>query len=177
MVFEQTRFTRQLSRLELAVAVILIGIFMGLFVQRVLLLTVAAEATSVEQMIRNLRTGIMLYVSDRLIEGKVDRIADLVQSDPFTVMNTPYGNYGGAATAAEIKAAPPGQWFYDRDNHELVYKVVNRKYFRNDRGTDLVRLKTVLNFADRNNDGRFERGIDRPRSVSLRVLDRYEWTY
>lgn len=155
----------------------LIGIFITLFVQRVILLTVAAESSSLEQMIRNLRTGIMLYSSEQLLEGKLERIEKLAQSDPFDVMDTPYGNYGGTRTAVEITQAQPGQWFYDSDNHELVYKVINGDYFRNARGTDLVRLKIVLNYDDRNHDGSYERGIDRPRGVSLQVVDDYEWTF
>lgn len=177
MAFEQMRFSRSLSRLELALAVTLIGIFMGIFVQRVILLTVAAEATALELMIRNLRTGMMLYVSRQLLEGRRDRIEELAQSDPFVVMDIPYGNYGGVATAAEIEGVEAGQWFYDRDDNELVYKVVNRDYFRNDEGTDLVRLKTVLSYDDRNNDGSYERGIDRPRGVSLQLVGHYEWSY
>lgn len=176
MVFEQTRLTRPLSRLELAGAVILIGIFISVFVQRVMLLTVAAEAASLNLTIRNLRTGITLFVSEQLLEGRTDHIADLVESDPFNLMQTSY-DYGGAKTTAEIAAAKPGQWFYDRDRHELVYKVVNSDYFMNAEGTNLVRLKTVLNYDDRNQDGSYERGIDRPRSVALRVVDKYEWTY
>lgn len=177
MANEQTRFTRPLSRLELAIAVILISIFIGVFVQRVILLTVAAEATSLDLMIRNLRTGMMLYTSSQLLAGKTDRIADLVEGDPFNMMGTSYGNYGGPLTAVEIAAAQPGQWYYESDNHELVYKVVNSDYFRNAAGTNLVRLKTVLNYDDRNNDGSYERGIDRPRGVSLHVIDSYEWSY
>lgn len=177
MAFEQTRFTRPLSRLELALAVTLIGIFMGIFVQRVILLTVAAEATAVELMIRNLRTGMMLYVSSQLLEGREDRIEELAQSDPFTVMNTPYGNFGGVISRAEVEGAESGQWFYDRDDNELVYKIVNRDYFSNENGTDLIRLKVKLNYEDRNHNGSFEHGIDRPTGVSLKVVDSYQWTY
>jgi len=159
------------------VAVMLIGIFITVFVQRVILLTVAAESTSLDQTIRNLRMGMMLYSSEQLLQGKPEYIEKLAESDPFDVMDTQYGNYGGTKTAEEITKAQPGQWFYDSDNHELVYKVINGDYFRNARGTDLVRLITVLNYDDRNHDGSYERGIDRPRGVSLRVVDEYEWTY
>jgi len=163
--------------LELAVAVVLIGIFITVFVQRVILLTVAAEATSLEQMIRNLRTVMMLYSAEQLLEGKPERIEKLAESYPFDVMDIPYGNYGGTKTTEEMATAQPGQWFYDNDNHELVYKVINGDYFRNARGTDLVRLKTILNFDDRNHNGSYERGIDRPRGVSLQLVDDYEWTF
>ena len=177
MAFEQTRFTRPLSRLELALAVTLIGIFMGIFIQRVILLTVAAEATSLELMIRNLRTGMMLYVSNQLLEGREDRIEKLAQSDPFAVMDTPYGNYGGVISGEKVKGIEPGQWFYDSDDNELVYKVVNSGYFSNSSGTDLIRLKIKLNYEDRNNNGSYEHGVDRPMGVSLNVVDNYEWTY
>ena len=80
-------------------------------------------------------------------------------------------------TTAGIEEADAGQWFYNTVNNELVYKVVNHDYFRNTGGTDLVRLKTVLNYDDRNNNGSYEHGIDRPRGVSLRLVDDYEWTY
>lgn len=177
MALEQTRFSRPLSRLELALAVIFIGLFIGLFVQRVMLLTVAAEAASLEQMIRNLRTGTMLFVARQLIEGRYDRIEELALSNPLAVVETPFGNYGGAITTDAIEAAAAGQWFYDTVSNELVYKVINLDYFRNAAGTDRVRLETVLNYDDRNNDGKYEHGIDHPRGVSLRVVDEYEWTY
>ena len=176
MADEQKRFTRTLSRFELAIAVILIGIFIGVFVQRVILLTVASEATSLELMIRNLRTGVMLYVSGQLIEGRYKLIEKLAESDPFNYMEAPF-NYGGSRTAGEIETAAAGQWFYDRDNEELVYKIINKDYFNSETGKDEVRIKFVLSFDDRNNNGTYEQDTDRPHGVSLKLMNKYAWSY
>jgi hypothetical protein len=119
----------------------------------------------------------MLYVAQQLIEGRVERIEELAESDPFNVMDMPLGNYRGVMTAAGIEAADAGQWFYDSAANELVYKVVNSDYIRTDDGTGLIKVKMILDYDDRNNNGSYEHDIDRPRGVSLRVMNRYQWSY
>ena len=178
MVFEQRRLSRPLSRIELAVSILLISMFIGIFIQKILVLTAAAEATALELMVRNMRIGVMTRVAELLIEGNYAGIAGLVESNPMSVMNTPARVYRGKSPDGIDGNIESGVWYYDAQQRLLFYDVINEDYFRTE-GTipGRVRIKFRLNYEDRNINGNYDEGIDNPRGVSVVVLDRYEWTY
>jgi hypothetical protein len=178
MVYEQRRLTRPLSRIELVISILLIGMFIGIFIQKILVLTAVAEATALELMLRNLRTGVMTRVAELLVEGNYAGIADLAESNPMSVLETPVRVYKGKLREGIGRKIEPGVWYYDEDQNILVYDVINDDYFSTEGEVPgRIRIRFRLNFEDRNNNGNYDDGIDRPQGVSVVIVDRYEWIF
>ena len=174
----QIQLTHPLSRLHLLIAILLMGLFFGVFMRKILLLEVAAEATAMELMIRNIRSGVMAEVAGLLIEGDYAGIVRLAGANPMGVMDTPAWVYRGRLKEGDMLDVESGLWYYNEDQKQLVYYVVNTDYFQVDEnGPARVRLKFRLIYDDRNKNGEYDEGIDQARSVSVDVLDNYTWAY
>lgn len=178
MVYEQTRLSRPLSRIELTVSIILICLFIGIFIRKILVLTAAAEATALELMIRNMRSGVMVKVADLIVKGDYQGIAELAKSNPMSVLETPAGVYKGILPEGDSSEIEAGKWYYDKEGKQLIYDVVNTDYFITEGSIPgRIRVRFRLNYEDRNNNGNYDSGTDIPRGVSIDVMDKYRWTY
>ena len=178
MVYEQTRLSRPLSRIELGVSILLISLFIGIFIHRVLVLTAAAEATALELTLRNMRTGVRLKVANLLIEGDYAGIVALANSNPMSVLDTPTEIYKGTVNNSDDKKIDRGKWYFDENSKQLLYGVVNSDYFVSKGNiAGRIRIRFKLNYEDRNKNGSFDEGVDLPRGISVIVMDPYRWTF
>ncbi|MFQ5659799.1 MAG: hypothetical protein ACE5GZ_05190 [Gammaproteobacteria bacterium] len=178
MAFEPTRLDRPLSRFELAVVVSLIGIFITIFIYKILFLTVAAEAQSLELTINRMRARLMIYSAVQLIQHNYENIGKLIDSNPVGIAVDPPKGYIGERVAPAVDEIQAGEWYYDSQTHLLVYNVVNSDYFAaTEAGPARVRLRFTLSYIDRNENGIYDKGIDLPQSISLRPVEHYEWRY
>jgi len=178
MAFEQIRLDRPLSRLELAVLVIVIAICVTWLLERLAYLEAVAEARSLDLSVQNIRTGIMVNVATRLLEGDNEGIASLSGANPVGTVIEPPPGYIGALRQANPAYIQPGQWYFDEEQESLVYRIVNVGYFAEPDGRPAqVRIKLKLNYDDANGNGAFDPGLDRPTGVSLQVLDPLNWKF
>lgn len=178
MAFDQIRLDRPLSRIELAVMVIVIAICAVWLLNRLAFLEALAEARALDMTVRNLRIGVMVNVSTHLLEGKYDSMAAMAQSNPVGVVIEPPPGYIGALRQANEANIQSGQWYFDEDRQQLVYRIVNSRYFESTGdGPARVRLKLKLNYDDRNNNGEYDAGVDAAQSVSVQVLDPLKWKF
>jgi hypothetical protein len=178
MAYEQLRMSRSLSLLELALSVLLLCIFASLFLQRVLVMTVAAEDRYLELAINQIRAELMIWSADKLIAQRYEEIASLTHENPVGIAFQAPANYAGAAPKVDAASMAPGSWLFETDTGRLIYRVSNTDYFHNESGTPpLVRLDFELSYEDRDHNGHFDQGVDVPRQVLVKVLDRYTWKY
>lgn len=178
MAYEQLRMSRSLSLLELALSFLLLCIFASLFLQRVLIMTVAAEDRYLELTINQIRAELMIWSAEKLIDQRYDEIAAYAGENPVDIAFQPPANYAGAVADVDAVDMAPGSWLFETDTGRLVYRVSNTDYFHNESGAlPLVRLDFELGYEDRDHDGRYTPGRDVPRQVLLKVLDSYSWNY
>src|SRR5690625_3428114 len=90
------RRRRRLSRLELAIAVIIIGVLIGIITSRVSALMVQVEKTNMTQIEGRLRAALGLAVALRVARGRPAAAARLAGSNPMDLLQTRPANYLGA---------------------------------------------------------------------------------
>ena len=122
------RTQRGFSLLELVVVIAILGVFMGVLLQRMLYVQEYAEMTAMDLTIANLRTGLRYKTGDLLIRDKVSEIPTLADENPVNWLENRPENYAG-----EFDLTPDtdlrGKWYFDKTRHELVYTVNNRRHF------------------------------------------------
>ena len=178
MAFEQIRLDRPLSRIEIAMLVIVISVCVVWLLQRLAYLEAVAEARALDLTLRNIRTGIMVNVATRLIQSDDQGIASLAGTNPVgTVIDAPQG-YIGVLRDANPDFIQPGQWYFDEERKALVYHVVNADYTeRAGEGPTRLRVSLKLSYDDRNGNDTYDPGIDMPSGVSLNILEPLKWTF
>ena len=178
MAYEQNRMRRPLSRLELALSVVLLSIFISYFLHRILIMTVAAEDRYLMTTINQIRAELMIYSAEKLIEHRYEDLYRLSLENPVGRGFQAPRNYAGSRKELDLEEMAPGSWWYEENTGSLVYRVTNEDYFRNhSSGLPLLRLGFELGYEDRDTDGLYTPGADSVRGVSLRVLDQYSWNY
>lgn len=178
MAYEQLRMSRSLSLLELALSFLMLCLFAGLFLQRVMIMTVAAEDRYLELAISQIRAELMIWSAEKLIDQRYEDIAALAGENPVGIAFQSPVNYAGSAPEVKAASMAPGSWLFETDTGRLVYRVTNTDYFHNESGAlPLVRLDFELGYEDRDHDGRYDQGRDVPRQLLVKVMDRYSWNY
>jgi type II secretory pathway pseudopilin PulG len=109
-------FARQrgLSKFEFAVVVGLIGILAAVLLDRLNELEREAERLEVELALRNLRMGLRLAISEKVIRGEEAGIGALLDADPLEWLGAAPSKVGAGETAP--------RWRYDPATHTLHYR-------------------------------------------------------
>jgi len=116
------------SFVEFAVCMALMGIFVGVLLERALYYQEYAEKTAMESTAENIRTGLRYKVADLILANRMSEIATLADENPMNWLAERPGNYLGELDSAPADE-PKGQWYFDKRNRELVYTVDNRRHF------------------------------------------------
>jgi hypothetical protein len=176
MALEQALLRRPLSRLELALAVAIIATVVGVGLHRLLVLAAVAEATALDLTIRNLRTGILSAVAVQYARGDLDGIALLAAQNPVGALMAPPSGYIGPLRQADAENVRPGQWYYDEEQHWLVYHIVNADYLDYPgEGPARVRLKLRVHYNASPQRGGSK--APKPAGIALDVLDPLHWKF
>jgi general secretion pathway protein G len=121
-------YQRGASFLEFAVCMALVGIFVGVLLERALYYREYAEKTAMEWTAGTIRTGLRYKVADLILANRASEIQTLADENPMNWLTERPPNYLGELDSAPA-AEPKGQWYFDRRNRELVYTVNNRRHF------------------------------------------------
>ena len=178
MAFDQIRLDRPLSRLELVMLAIVISLCAAWLMHRLAYLEAVAEARALDLTVRSMRTGLMVSIATRLLQGNSDAIEALAKSNPVgAIIDAPPG-YIGALYQANPANIHPGQWYFDEDAKCLVYHIVNADYFEGTAGKPVrVRIRLKLNYDDRNGNHAYDAGVDTPTGVGMEILDPPKWKF
>jgi hypothetical protein len=110
---------RPLTRLELALYVSLIGIFIAVFVERALYYMELAERTSMEVTVSRVNSAInMRRAFDILREGRASQPNG---ENPFEFARLTPPNFRGEVLAAEVYRLEKGNWAFDPLRGEVLY--------------------------------------------------------
>ena len=161
------------SRVELAVALTVVGVLAAALLERLHYVQEYAEKTAMDLVIAELRSQLRIKVAERLVDGRLAEIPALADEDPFTWLDRPPGNYLGELDR-EPAQEPRGQWYFNRVSRELVYTANNRRFFSPSVYRDFtVRLRLMRIIPD----SRAETAVGgrQPEWVALVVVNDYRW--
>lgn len=170
------RRRRHLSRLELAIAVVIVGVLIGILIERGNALMVQAEQTGVEQVEGQIRAAIGLAVASRVAKGQLAAAAGLAASNPMNLLQTPPPNYLGALSDADPAQIAPGHWYFDMRSGYLVYRVKHADDFATSlRGPARAEFEIRLRYRDANDNGRYDAGEDILYGVNFTRVAPFSW--
>ncbi len=171
-----TRLTAGFSLLELVVVVAIIAVLMAIAVSKYLALAVEAERVAMESVLSSLRTAISMKMAEDIVEGRINDVRLLENSNPMDRLQQTPNNYAGELDGAQAAGIPSGTWYFDRAEHALVYRVHNVNYFRTVlEGPPRARFKVRVLFQDRDGDRVFDAPKDKLEGVVVTPLEPYHW--
>jgi len=189
---------RNLSRLEMIVSVTIIMLFIGAFMQHMLIVFARAERSMVNRTVTNINTALKYRAVFDLMRSDYRDLAIMENTNPMAVTETvqPHNdstprrvqpksgaagfsrpaNYIGEFASPDPAAEPKGVWYYDTGKRQLVYIVRNTEFFSSDlTGVPRLRFRVKIDYIDSDGNGKFDPPADKYRSVQLQSMDRYEW--
>ena len=192
---------RNLSRLEFIVSCMLIAIFIGLFVKHTLVVFARTEQTMVNTTIVNINSALQYQAAIAVMLGNTGFISRSLVESPFKLLqsaqaaypdnigkltsrvNVPVNsfinapaNYIGEMDNPDPEQIKAGQWYYDRSDHTLNYRIRNTAFFHDGvEGYPILKFRVVVNYNDRNGNGVFDQGIDTYNSMKLESIDSFRW--
>jgi type II secretory pathway pseudopilin PulG len=116
------------SRMELAVAIAVVGVLAAALLERLLYIEEYAEKTAMDLTIANMQAGLRARVGSLLIADQASKIPTLAGANPVDWLEHEPENYLGELAGAP-ESEPRGQWYFDRGRRELVYTANNRLHF------------------------------------------------
>ncbi len=193
--------SRNLSRLELTAAVVIIGILMGTFMDRGLRIFAMAEQRALQASVLNINTALTIMFYQLMAGNRVSEAAqwqhgnpleliqsremlvevDTIQSHPelarLSALSVGLGSrYLGEYANLEPGEVRGGQWYFDLDDATLVYRIRNTEFFQSELADPpRIRFRLELEFDDLNGDGQYNPDLEFPSGAALRPVDDYQW--
>jgi hypothetical protein len=172
--FDPTR--RQLSRVEIGIAVVVIGIVVWLFLERVFALMVEAERTALTLRLNQLQSALMVNAARCLIRGDAQGLAALAHGNPMRLLGASARDYLGELESPDPAVVDGGYWYFDAGEGSLVYRVKNEAYFETSlEGAVRARFQVVFDFQDADGNGRYDPGKDRWQGIRIQAMEPYRW--
>jgi hypothetical protein len=109
---------RRLTRLEVAISAALVGVFLTVFLERVLYYMELAERTVMVLTVGNVNSALNVQRAYRMLGGKA--MNDGSRS-PFELAGMSPANFLGEIDSPNLAALERGQWLFDRTRRELIY--------------------------------------------------------
>jgi len=167
---------RGFSFLELILVIILIGILFTVAVDRLLILKIEAERTSMEQMLGVLRSAMTIEVAKHIARDNLNDLKSAEGQNPMKWLSTKPENYIGIKDEPDPADIEGYQWYFDSYNNWLVYRVGNTDYFKSSvKGPSRARFRVNLDYTDNNENGEFEPEIDEIHGLTLQSVEPYTW--
>lgn len=107
------------SKLELAVASIILAVLASWLLHTFRFYQELAEKTAVETVAMNFRTGLRFKIAELIIKGEADKQRMLVRQNPVQFLEEiPKGYMGELRSPGNL---PRGSWYFDQAKSDLIY--------------------------------------------------------
>jgi general secretion pathway protein G len=134
-----------LTLIELLVSITVILLVSGVLLNRFLYYQEAAEKACIELEIAKLKLALQARIGALIAEHKEVNYFALARENLVKWLDEPMVGYRGEPGPAEAQLLPPGSWYYDRSDAQLVYLVNSGRYFAPDsEGRKRVRLQVKM---------------------------------
>jgi general secretion pathway protein G len=118
---------RGISRLEVLVSLLIIGIIAALFLDRLTYYEELAEKTAMESLENQLQSALRIKAAELMIGKRYAELEHLDCVNPFTLLDIMPGNYARKNFASNDDFKP-GVWRYDESACELAYQPSSRRH-------------------------------------------------
>lgn len=190
---------RNLTRMELAMALLILALLIGAFSRHALIVFARAESALVSTSIVNMNTTLQYYAMIAALTNDVEKLAALVNTNtlyeiqnnieqanmnevmdnqfiPPRIHNWLPGNYIGELESTNPEDIEKGKWYFDKTEGMLVYRVNNSEFFHSElSGIPRIRFRFHVDYEDINLNGIYDPDQDKFRSIMLKSPDNYEW--
>lgn len=193
---------RNLSRMELIMALLLLAVLIGSFSQYMLIVFARAEQRMINSTVLNINTALHYRSAIAVMRNEYQELEklkkmnpmqeyhlptnesvsdSLINNMPLTVLaNTIYipANYGGEINTYTIDTIEKGKWYFNQDNKYLIYLVRNDEYFDSDSNDlSLIQFRVSIEYDDVNFNDEFEPELDSFKTMKLQAVNMYQWKY
>lgn len=117
------------TRLELAVALVLVTLLAGLLLERLISYQAETERVAAKQLVSSLRTALALRSAEAIVRGGDAGLRALAEQNPMGWLQKTPDNYLGEYYSAPKEALPSGHWYFDRSARTLVFLPSAHKSF------------------------------------------------
>jgi prepilin-type N-terminal cleavage/methylation domain-containing protein len=166
---------RGFSLLELVVAIVLIGVLLGVAIERLLVMKGQAESRAMDEVIGNLRSAMTIRMAELIAKGRAEAITDLIGSNPMALLAQRPDYYLGELFGPDPAVLAPGSWYFDTRQGTLCYLVDSFEYFESALRPPRACFSIQPSYDDANGNGRFDREVDILRGLRLAPLAAYHW--
>ena len=127
------------------VALLLVSVLIGVFLDRALYYRELAEKSAMEQVAMDLRSSVNLRVAELVLENRFAELGAMQAVNPMDLLAGKPRNYLGALDDPQSGSSAPGNWYFDKKSKEVVYCVDLGRYFTPDEsGRSCVSWHVVL---------------------------------
>lgn len=134
---------------ELVVVIVIISILATFALDRYARLLVDVERTSMEHDLGVMRSAISMQVAAHYLAGEMEALRLLADSNPMELLAEKPTNYVGILSREKAETIEKGAWYYDLDSKELIYLVINNRYFSTASQSDRARFKVFPVFSEK----------------------------
>jgi hypothetical protein len=140
---------------------VLIGVFIliSVFLDRVENLEKKVERVAVSKQVNEINSLLVMIMLEHRINNRINDLADSHLGNPFELFESQASGLNYVANPGEKQRSAEGFWYFDRSTSETIY--------RSAVDATLYRYRLEFEYDDLNQSGRFERGIDQPRLLTL----------
>ncbi len=191
---------RNLTRLERALALIIILLVLGTFTRHILLVFARAEMSMVSATIINLNSSLKYYAAlavmrgdyaqlsrmdgmnpvdevqllqDNLVENN-EQVELISETSTFPTFNKPR-NYIGELKRPDPDMIAKGEWYFDTDTRTLNYRVINAEYFSGEmQSNNIISFKVNIEYVDSDGNGRYNPQTDKFVSINVENITAYD---
>lgn len=160
------------------ILVSLIGLLIFVAAGKVMELRADVERTRLQQVVDDLNAVLALEAASHVIHRQREQLAALHDSNPVTILEQRGGNldgYIGERYGADPLTIDPGQWYFERSENLLIYRVRHARHFHSPLdGPARARFRAVVEFDHDADDNASERpgGFQR---AALVAVEPYQW--
>jgi prepilin-type N-terminal cleavage/methylation domain-containing protein len=123
---------RGFSLFELVIALALMAVLTGVFLDRALFYREQFEKAKMEEVAADLRSSLNLRVAELALNNRLNEVHGLAEINPMDLMVERPANYLGVLKQNDSPQPPAPGWYYDNRLKEVVYYVDLGRYFAPD---------------------------------------------
>tara|TARA_R110002072_G_scaffold296981_1_gene469359 strand:- start:5476 stop:6084 length:609 start_codon:yes stop_codon:yes gene_type:complete len=193
---------RNLSRMELVIAILVLAILAGVFSRHMLIVFAKAEQSMINSTIINFNTTLNYRAALAFMKNKYHELELLETTNPMkeqqvviteelqsigfhnlqlalmaSTIYTPL-NYAGEVNSLTMDSMEKGKWYFNQDNQHIIYKIRNTEFFSNDvEGSAQLQFRVVIDYDDANANGRYDPEVDDFKMMKLESVNHYQWHF